>query len=55
MNQDKFNEVIDFAIAREKEAVQFYFELQSEVKFRAQNLLSPRTAAVTGQAKLFSD
>ncbi|MFC1887344.1 ferritin family protein [Candidatus Cloacimonadota bacterium] len=36
MNQDKFNEVIDFAIEREKEAVQFYFELQAEVKFQAQ-------------------
>lgn len=36
MNQDKFNEVIDFATAREKEAVQFYLDLQSEVKFQAQ-------------------
>jgi rubrerythrin len=36
MNQDKFNEVIDFAINREKDAVEFYFELQSEVKFQAQ-------------------
>ena len=36
MNQDKYNEVIDFAINREKDAVQFYLELQSEVKFQAQ-------------------
>lgn len=36
MNQDKFNEVIDFAIEREKEAVQFYLDLQSEAKFQAQ-------------------
>ncbi len=36
MNQDKFNEVIDFAIEREKDAVQFYIQLQAEVKFQAQ-------------------
>jgi len=36
MNQDSFNEVIEFAIEREEEAVKFYHELQSEVKFQAQ-------------------
>jgi rubrerythrin len=36
MNQDSFNEVINFAIEREKEAVKFYQELQSEVRFEAQ-------------------
>jgi len=36
MNQDKFNEVIDFAIQGEQEAVQFYKDLQSQMKFQAQ-------------------
>ena len=36
MNKDKFNEVIDFAVEREKEAVQFYADLQKQVKFQAQ-------------------
>ena len=36
MDLKKFNEIIDFAIAREKEAIQFYQGLQKEVKFDAQ-------------------
>ncbi len=35
MEQKKFNEVIDFAIAREKEAVKFYHDLQGIVHFKA--------------------
>lgn len=36
MDLKKFNEIIDFAIAREKEAIKFYQDLQKEVKFDAQ-------------------
>jgi len=36
MTKDKFNEVIDFAIDGEKEAVKFYQELQQKAKFEAQ-------------------
>ncbi len=36
MDLKKFNEIIDFAIAREKEAITFYRDLQKEVKFDAQ-------------------
>ena len=35
MTKEKFNEVIDFAIDGEKEAVKFYQELQQRTKFRA--------------------
>lgn len=35
MNQKEFNEVIDFAIDREKEAVKFYHDLQGMVHFKA--------------------
>jgi len=36
MTKDKFNEVIDFAIDGEKDAVKFYQDLQTRVKFNAQ-------------------
>ena len=36
MTKKKFNEVIDFAINGEKDAVKFYQELQAKVKFQAQ-------------------
>ncbi|MCF7792481.1 MAG: ferritin family protein [Candidatus Cloacimonetes bacterium] len=36
MTKDKFNEVIDFAIDGEKDAVRFYQDLQTRVKFNAQ-------------------
>lgn len=36
MTKEKFNEVVDFAIAGEKEAIKFYQELQDKVKFQAQ-------------------
>ncbi len=36
MTKEKFNEVINFAIAGEKEAIKFYQELQEKVKFQAQ-------------------
>ncbi len=36
MTKEKFNEVINFAIAGEKEAIKFYQELQEKVKFHAQ-------------------
>ena len=33
MKKDDFNAIIDFAVDREKEAVQFYHELQEKAKF----------------------
>ena len=36
MTKEKFNEVIDFAIQGEKDAVVFYRELQEKSKFQAQ-------------------
>ena len=36
MTKEKFNEVIDFAINGEEEAVKFYQDLQTKVKFKAQ-------------------
>ena len=36
MTVEKFNEIIDFAIAREEEAVIFYSDLQGKAKFSAQ-------------------
>jgi len=36
MTKDKFNEVIDFAIDNEKNAVKFYQDLQTKTKFQAQ-------------------
>ncbi len=39
MTKEKFNEVIDFAISGEKEAVKFYHELQQRTKFQAQKTM----------------
>ncbi|HCX73602.1 MAG TPA: hypothetical protein DHM37_07785 [Candidatus Cloacimonas sp.] len=36
MNADKFNEIINFAVARERDAVEFYQDLQKKAKFKAQ-------------------
>ena len=36
MTKEEFNEVVDFAIAGEKDAIKFYQELQEKVKFQAQ-------------------
>ena len=36
MNELKFNEIMNFTISKEKEAVQFYQELQNRVKFNNQ-------------------
>lgn len=36
MTNQEFNEILDFAIDREKEAVKFYRDLQSEAKFKDQ-------------------
>ncbi len=36
MTIQEFNEILDFAIAREQEAVKFYRELQQEAKFQSQ-------------------
>ncbi|MBW6513777.1 MAG: ferritin family protein [Candidatus Syntrophosphaera sp.] len=36
MTIQEFNEILDFAVAREQEAVQFYRDLQQETKFQAQ-------------------
>jgi rubrerythrin len=36
MDKSKFQEIIDFAIEREQEAVEFYQDLQKKVKFQAQ-------------------
>ncbi|RLC50709.1 MAG: hypothetical protein DRZ79_03980 [Candidatus Cloacimonadota bacterium] len=35
MNKENFNEIIDFAVAREKEAVKFYQDLQKIAKFQS--------------------
>jgi len=39
MNLDNFNEIIDFAIEREKEAAEFYRYMQDVVKFKNQKEL----------------
>lgn len=39
MKKDKFNEIIDFAVEREEEAVEFYQELQEMVKFQDKQAL----------------
>lgn len=36
MTIQEFNEILDFAVAREKEAVQFYRELQQHAQFAGQ-------------------
>jgi len=36
MNLQEFNEILDFAVAREQEAVKFYHDLQQETKFQEQ-------------------
>ena len=36
MTTQEFNEILDFAVAREREAVQFYRDLQQEAKFQDQ-------------------
>jgi rubrerythrin len=36
MNKQEFNELLDFAVAREQEAVEFYRDLQKEAKFTDQ-------------------
>lgn len=36
MTISEFNEILDFAVAREQEAVKFYHELQQEAKFQDQ-------------------
>jgi rubrerythrin len=49
MSPQEFNEILDFAIEREKEAVRFYRELQSEAKFEAQkDMLKNLEAMETG-------
>ncbi|MBT3754874.1 MAG: ferritin family protein [Candidatus Cloacimonetes bacterium] len=39
MTKEKFDEVIDYAISGEKEAVKFYQELQQRTKFQAQKVM----------------
>lgn len=39
MNNEMFNEIIDFAIQGEKNAIAFYQDLQTRVKFKAQKEL----------------
>lgn len=34
MDKDKFNEIIDFAVEKEEEAIRFYQELQGMIKFQ---------------------
>ncbi len=36
MTISEFNEILDFAVSREQEAVRFYRDLQAEAKFHAQ-------------------
>jgi len=35
MDKNEFNEIIDFAVAREKEAIEFYRDLQKIAKFQS--------------------
>ena len=35
MKKEKFNEIIDFAVQAEKDAVEFYSDLQTKTKFQA--------------------
>lgn len=39
MTQEKFNEIIDFAVTREQEAVDFYADLQTKTLFDAQKTM----------------
>ncbi|MCB5229740.1 MAG: ferritin family protein [Candidatus Cloacimonetes bacterium] len=39
MTIQEFNEILDFAVAREREAVEFYRDLQTQAKFAAQKEL----------------
>jgi len=49
MNPQEYNAILDFAVEREKEAVRFYHELQSNVKFAAQkDMLKELEAMETG-------
>ncbi len=49
MTIQEFNEILDFAVAREQEAVKFYHDLQQEVKFKDQiNMLKDLEAMEMG-------
>ncbi len=53
MTETEFNEILDFAIEREKEAVRFYRELQNEAKFRDQaEMLKDLEAMEMGHIKV---
>ena len=39
MEELNFNEIIDYAISKEKEAVKFYQELQNKAKFNTQKIV----------------
>jgi rubrerythrin len=39
MTVDEFNDTIDFAVEREKEAVAFYADLQTKARFSAQKIM----------------
>jgi rubrerythrin len=39
MTVAEFNDIIDFAVAREREAVQFYADLQTKARFSAQKIM----------------
>lgn len=39
MTLDEFNDTIDFAVAREQEAVKFYADLQAKALFNAQKIM----------------
>ena len=53
MTKEKFNEVIDFAINGEKEAVEFYQELQQRTKFKARkDMLKEFSGLLAGREKI---
>ncbi|MGC9361603.1 MAG: ferritin family protein, partial [Candidatus Syntrophosphaera sp.] len=53
MTEQEFNDILDFAIEREKEAVRFYRELQNEAKFRDQaEMLKDLEAMEMGHIKV---
>lgn len=56
MNLNQYNEIIEFAIEREREAVKFYRSLQQKVKFSAQvTMLKELEAMEEGHIKVLEE
>jgi len=53
MTEKDFNEILDFAVEREKESVRFYRDLQQEAKFKDQiDMLKDLEAMEMGHIKV---